>query len=152
MDAQHFRGNIGNDVVLETTKDSNIPFLKLRIAVNDSYQDRDGQWKERETFWLNTELWRGLATRAADALSNGDPVVVIGKFRSSSYEVDGKKRTRNYFVAESISPDLAHAEVSGVKRIMKQTQTPAAGQQQLNVTQTSEGGSFKEPETENPFQ
>ncbi|MFK0009908.1 single-stranded DNA-binding protein [Paenarthrobacter sp. NPDC090520] len=153
MDSQHYRGNIGSAVVLETTKGSNVPYLKIRIAVNDSYVDSDGQQHDRETFWLNTELWRGLASRAAELFKSGDPVIVVGKWRSSTFEVEGKKRTRNYFVADTIAPDMAYADVSGVQRIERRAEsaTPAQGRE-VQEKPAESGSGFKEPETENPFE
>lgn len=150
MDAQHYRGNIGNDVELERTK-NDVPYVKLRLAVNDRYLDRQGQWQERETFWVSVEVWRDLAVRVADSLQNGHAVIVVGKWRSSSYEVEGKKRTRNFFVAESIGPDMEYNIVSNVERV-KRRETPAAGEQkELDLPQSDSKG-FVEPDVPNPFE
>lgn len=83
---------------------------KIRFAVSDSYRDSEGKWQRTEAVWWNGEVWGSPAEAVRDAkLKSGQTVVVVGEIRSSSWEVDGEKRTRRYVSIREIAPGVISA-------------------------------------------
>lgn len=54
---------------------------------------RNGEWEDGEPFFLRCNAWRKLGENIAESLNKGDRVVVTGRLRQRSFEVDGQKRT-----------------------------------------------------------
>ena len=113
-----FVGNLTRDPELKFTQ-SGSALLKLSVACNDRTKDSDGTWKDGDTTYLDVTAWRTLAENAAESLTKGDTVIVVGRFKSRSYEAaDGTKRTAYDVDAQHIGPDLtrAMAKVSKVSK------------------------------------
>lgn len=86
---------------------------QFRLATSSRYQDRaSGQWRDGATVYLRVVCWRNLADNVAASLRRGDRVLVSGRLRQHSYEVDGQKRLGTELEAESVAADLTWAEVS----------------------------------------
>jgi single-strand DNA-binding protein len=108
-----FIGNLTDDPELRFTG-GGAPVASFRVASNRRFTDRSGNQQEETTF-LNVNCWRDLAENAAESLSKGDRVVVIGRVRVRSYE---NRENQTVWVteieADEIAPSLrwARAEVS----------------------------------------
>ncbi|TVR77469.1 MAG: single-stranded DNA-binding protein [Saprospirales bacterium] len=76
-------GNLGADPEIRSI-DSNIKVAKLRIATNESYRDKKGDW-QTVTEWHNVSAWRGLAEKAERDLRKGSLVFVEGKLTHRKY-------------------------------------------------------------------
>lgn len=64
-------------------------------------------WVDGETSWFTVNAWRALARHCAASLRVGEPVVVHGRLRSSTYEDgDGKRQTTMVIEAITVGHDL----------------------------------------------
>jgi len=83
-------GNLSGDAELRYTP-SGDAVLGLRLAINEKYNDRQGQPQEK-THWVDVTLWRDLA-EAHQHLKKGDIVYVEGAFMDENWtDRDGNKR------------------------------------------------------------
>jgi single-strand DNA-binding protein len=108
-----FVGNLTDDPELRFTGNG-AAVSTLRVASNRRWTGKDGQQQEETTF-LNVNCWRDLAQNAAESLSKGDRVIVIGRLRVRSYEnQQGQTVWVTEIEADEIAPSLrwARAEVS----------------------------------------
>ncbi len=66
--------------------------VKLRIATNESYKDKEGNYND-VTQWHTVSAWGGLAERMASSLVKGQHVLITGKLENRSWEdKEGNKR------------------------------------------------------------
>jgi len=73
---------------------SGTPFTRFRIAVNNPYRDRNGNWQD-ETLFIDVVLWGDAADRAVSRFNKGTRVFVEGRLRQSSWETaEGEKRSK----------------------------------------------------------
>lgn len=116
MDVTFFRGRLGADA--ETINaPGGVVGTKFRLGVNDSYRDVHGKLVERDTVWISCEAWRKTAVTALPVLVKGCAVIVLGKWRASTWDAeDGSKRTRNVFHVEGVGVDVGAMEVTGVTK------------------------------------
>jgi len=85
-------GRLGKDPEKKTLP-SGAAFVRFTIATNESYKDKDGEWKDN-TEWHNIIMWRELAERAERQLKKGGLVFIEGKITYQKYEdKDGKSTT-----------------------------------------------------------
>jgi single-strand DNA-binding protein len=106
-----FIGNLTDDPELRFTG-GGAAVATLRVASNRRFNDRSGQQQE-ETTYLNVNCWRDLAENAAESLSKGDRVVVIGRVRVRSYEnQQGQTVWVTEIEADEIAPSLRWARAS----------------------------------------
>jgi len=82
-------GNLGADPELKQTSGGEL--LRLRLATNERYRDKNEEWQERVE-WHRIVLWGKRAVSLAPILSRGSRVMVEGNLRTSSYEKDGATR------------------------------------------------------------
>ena len=94
-------GNLGADPEVRRLE-SGVAVAKLRLATNESYKDKDGNWQD-QTEWHNVVLWRAAAERAENQLKKGMTVYVEGKLSTRKWQdQEGKDRyttdvVANYF-------------------------------------------------------
>lgn len=106
-----FIGNLTDDPELRFTQ-GGAPVTTFRIASNRRYNDRSGAQQEETTF-MNVNCWRDLAENAAESLSKGDRVLVIGRVRVRSYENrEGQTVWTTEIEADEIAPSLRWARAS----------------------------------------
>ena len=67
---------------------------------------RNGEWVDGPTTWITVKAWRMLAKNLAASLRRGDPVIVIGRLRTSTWERDGQTYERLELDAVTVGPDL----------------------------------------------
>ena len=85
-------GRLGKDPEKKTLP-SGVSFVRFTMATNESYKDKDGEWKD-STEWHNIIMWRELAERAEKQLKKGGLVFLEGKITYQKYEdKDGKQIT-----------------------------------------------------------
>jgi single-strand DNA-binding protein len=85
-------GRLGKDPEKKTLP-SGASFVRFTMATNESYKDKDGEWKD-STEWHNIIMWRELAERAEKQLKKGGLVFLEGKITYQKYEdKDGKQIT-----------------------------------------------------------
>jgi len=70
------------------------PFTRFRIAVNNPYRDRNGNWQE-DTLFIDVVVWGDAADRAVSRFNKGTKILVEGRLRQFSWETEGgEKRSR----------------------------------------------------------
>ncbi len=73
---------------------SGTPFTRFRIAVNNPYRDRNGNWQD-ETLFIDVVLWGDAADRAVSRFNKGTRVLVEGRLRQSNWETEeGERRSK----------------------------------------------------------
>lgn len=83
-------GALGADPELRTTQGGQ-SVLSLRMATNDSYQDRDGVARER-TDWHDVVIWGKRGEALAKFMKRGDRLMIEGPIRSRTWDKpDGSK-------------------------------------------------------------
>lgn len=85
--------------------------LRLGIAVNRRWQDKNSaEWKE-ETSFFDVTCWRDLAENVAESVAKGTRVIVTGRLEQRSWDdkETGAKRSVVEINADSIGPDLRWA-------------------------------------------
>lgn len=84
---------------------SGMAVAKLRLAINNNYKDRNGEWKE-ETCFIDVDVWGRAAERINESCKKGSKVLVDGQLREDTWEDrDGNKRSKikiRAFTAEHI--------------------------------------------------
>jgi single-strand DNA-binding protein len=93
-------GNLGADPELRVTPGGQA-ILKLRLATNESYLDRNNVRQER-TEWHRVTVWGRRAEALGKILQKGDSLFVEGRLQTSSYEKNGEKRYSTEVVANNI--------------------------------------------------
>ena len=84
-------GNLGRDPELRRLE-SGAAVAQFSIATNESYKDREGNWRD-QTEWHEIVVWRQLAERAEAQLRKGMQVYLEGKLTTRSWQdKDGNPR------------------------------------------------------------
>lgn len=104
-------GNLVADPELRYIPNSNVPVLNCRIASTPrKFNKQTNQWEDGEPLYLTVNAFRSLAENAANSLSKGMRVVVVGNLTQRSYQTkDGDNRSVYEIEAEAIGPDLTFA-------------------------------------------
>ena len=102
-------GNITRDPELRYTP-SGQAVVKLGLAVNRRWQNRQtSEWEEQVSFF-NVTAWAQLAENVGECLTKGMRVVVTGRLEQRSWETpDGEKKSAVDIVADEIAPSLKWA-------------------------------------------
>jgi single-strand DNA-binding protein len=94
-------GNLGRDPELRFTQ-SGTPVCNFTIAVNDSWQNRDGEQREH-TEWFRIVAWARLAEIANEYLRRGRQVYVEGRLQTREWQDrEGNDRTTTELVARDL--------------------------------------------------
>src|SRR3974390_988479 len=93
-------GNLGADPELRVTPGGQA-ILKLRLATNETYLDRNNVRQER-TEWHRVTVWGRRAEALGKILQKGDSLFVEGRLQTSSYEKNGEKRYSTEVVANNV--------------------------------------------------
>jgi len=93
-------GNLGADPELRVTPGGQA-VLKLRLATNETYLDRNNVRQER-TEWHRITIWGRRAEALGKILQKGDMLFVEGRIQTSSYEKNGEKRYSTEVVANNV--------------------------------------------------
>jgi len=111
-------GNLTNDPELRFTP-SGSAVANFTIASTPRTFDRQSnEWKDGETLFLRSAVWREAAENVAESLTKGMRVIVSGRLKPRSYEKDGEKRSVIEFEVDEIGPSLkyANAKVNRTQR------------------------------------
>jgi len=93
-------GNLGADPELRVTPGGQA-VLKLRLATNESYLDKN-QVRQERTEWHRVTVWGRRAEALGKILQKGDSLFVEGRLQTSSYEKNGEKRYSTDIIANNI--------------------------------------------------
>ena len=85
-------GRLGADPELRRFNDGK-PVVNLRVAVSDTWKDRNTGERKENTLWLPVVITsEGLCKIAEQYLKKGSRVAISGALKSRSWEKDGQKR------------------------------------------------------------
>ncbi|MEV4158312.1 single-stranded DNA-binding protein [Nocardia salmonicida] len=117
----HTIGNLTSDIELKFTP-AGEAVANFTVASTPRVRDRvSGEWRDGEPLFLRCNLWREAAENAAESLSRGSRVLVIGRLKQRSYETrDGEKRTVVELEVDEVGPSLRFARAK-VTRTTGQT-------------------------------
>jgi len=93
-------GNLGADPELRVTPGGQA-VLKLNVACNESYLDRNNVRQERVE-WVRSVVWGRRAEALGKILAKGSQVFIEGRLQTSSYERNGEKRFSTEVVANTV--------------------------------------------------
>jgi single-strand DNA-binding protein len=129
-------GNLTDDPELRYTPNG-AAVATLRVAVNRRIPDGSGGWKDAETSFFRVNAWRTLAENAAESLTRGGRVVVVGRLRSRSWEnQEGETRSAVEIEADELGPSLRWATA----KVEKQSRSSGGGDWSENVAVTAGAG------------
>ena len=115
-------GNLTDDPELRFTP-GGAPVVKFSVAVNRRTYDRQAnEWRDAGTDYHRVTAWRGLAEHAAETLSKGMRVIVVGDLRQHSWTDDktNEKRSMWEVNADAIGPELTYATAAVTKTMRTQ--------------------------------
>ena len=105
--AASFAGNLTDDPELRHTE-SGIARAMFRVAVSGR--------REQEASFFTVIVWRDQAEHAAQSLSKGSRVVVVGRLQQRSWTAeDGSARSTVEVIAEELGPSLRWATAPPVQ-------------------------------------
>jgi len=94
-------GNLTRDPEVRTTPNGQ-SVCSFSLALNRSYKGSDGTWQEATDF-VDVVAWGPLGDRVAQYLTKGRPCLINGRLQSSSWEQDGRKRTKVEVIANDVT-------------------------------------------------
>lgn len=94
-------GNLTRDPELRQTPNGQ-SVCSFSLALNRSYKGSNGEWQEA-TDYVDIVAWANLGERVAQYLTKGRRCLVIGRLQSSSWEQDGKKRSKVEVIANDVT-------------------------------------------------
>lgn len=103
-------GNLCDDPELRFTP-SGAAVAKFRVASTPRTFDKTtSEWKDGEPLFLACSVWRQAAENAAESLTRGARVIVVGRLKQRSYETrEGEKRTVIELDVDEVGPSLKYA-------------------------------------------
>lgn len=110
-------GNLTDEPELRFTPNG-MAVAKFSVAVNRRTFDRTlNEWKEAGTDFHRVSVWRDLAEHAAETLTKGMRVIVVGDLRQRHWtdEKTNEKRSAWEVTADAVGPDLTFATATVTK-------------------------------------
>jgi single-strand DNA-binding protein len=103
-------GNLTNDPELRFTPGGSAVANFTIASTPRTFDRQSNEWKDGETLFLRSSVWREMAENVAESLTKGMRVVAEGILKSKSYETkEGEKRTAMEFEIQEIGPSLRYA-------------------------------------------
>lgn len=130
-------GNLTNDPELRFTpvsrkfgKTEGTPVANFTIASTPrTFDAQSKEWKDGETLFLRSTVWREAAEHVAASLSKGSRVIASGRLKPRTYETKtGEKRTVTEFEIDEIGLSLRYSAATATGTPVDrpvQDQTPA---------------------------
>ena len=152
-------GNLTNDPELRFTPSGSAVTNFTIASTPRTFDKQSNEWKDGETLFLRSSVWREAAENVAESLTKGMGVIAQGRLKSRSYETkEGEKRTVIEFEVDDIGPSLkyANAKVNRTQRNSNQQQPartqPAPQQDPWAAPATQDAGGWGNgPANEPPF-
>ena len=96
-------GHVGTEVDIR----GNGSVTAFRLACTPRVRSKGGEYSDGNTTWIDVTCFRSLAAHVAASVRKGDPVIVIGKLRTSVWTKDGQTRERLGLEADTVGHDLS---------------------------------------------
>lgn len=118
----HVVGRLTSDPELRWTPAGHA-VATFTVAGNDRRKNASGEWEDGEACFLRCTVWRETAENAAESLTRGTEVVLVGKLKTRSFETKaGEKRSVIECDVEAIGPSLR----LGVAKVIRAQRQGAA--------------------------
>ena len=148
-------GYVAQEPNIRTTRTGKT-VTELRVGITPRYLDQaTGEWRDAESSYFSVSCWDRLAHHVRASMHKGEPVLVRGKFKTSTYEdKDGRPRTDTRITADTVGHDLSQGIANYIKHRSKQP--PAEGDQTSDQAsdpardRTGEGDRTREQMKANP--
>ncbi|MET0993131.1 MAG: single-stranded DNA-binding protein [Mycobacterium sp.] len=125
-------GNLTNDPELRFTPSGSAVANFTIASTPRTFDKQSNEWKDGETLFVRSSIWREAAENTAESLTKGMRVIAQGRLKSRSYDKDGEKRTVIEFEVDEIGPSLQYASAKVTRKAkgqgQQQTQQPAQQQ------------------------
>lgn len=105
-------GNIAQDPELRYTPQGKAVVTFSVADTPRNFDKQSGQWTNGETDWVRVVAWEGLAENIGASIRKGNQVIVIGSYRSRTYndaKNNNEPRTVRELHAEHVAPSLQFA-------------------------------------------
>ena len=119
-------GYVAQEPSIRTTKTGKT-ITELRVGITPRYRNQaTGEWRDAESSYFTVSCWDRLAQHVRASMHKGEPVLVRGKFKTSTYEdKDGRPRTDTRITADTVGHDLSRGIANYIRQRSKQP--PAEG-------------------------
>ena len=94
-------GNLTRDPELRYIPTTGAPVASFSVATNRVWTNGNGE-KQEDAEFHNVVVFGRVAESSAEFLKKGQVVLVEGRLRTRSFEVDGMKRYRTEIIAERV--------------------------------------------------
>lgn len=95
MNVVVLKGNLTRDPEVRTvgSGDRETQVANFTVAVNRHFKRADGT-KDKETTYVDCEVWDSAANHLGEFCKKGDPILVQGALKLDSWESEGQKKSR----------------------------------------------------------
>jgi single-strand DNA-binding protein len=108
-------GNVASETRERITA-AGVRVASFRLASTERRYNKELQsWRDGDTVYYTVTCWRAMAENAAESVHKGQPMIVHGRLRVSSYEKDGQTRTAVEIEARSLGHDITWGRSTFVK-------------------------------------
>lgn len=73
------------------------------------FDKQSGEWRDQEALFMRCSIWKQAAENMAETCTRGMRVMVTGRLKQRSFEVDGQKRSVVELEADEVGPSLKYA-------------------------------------------
>lgn len=99
-------GWLGSSVAVRRAGAASVASFRL-AATPRRFSPATGQWTDDRTQWFTVNAWRALGEGCAASLRSGDPVVVVGRLRTTTWtNAEGVEMTGLEVDAHAVGHDL----------------------------------------------
>lgn len=117
------------------TRDPELKFVpsgkaltKFSVVSSRRRKNDAGEWEDYGTTFWDVTVWGPEAEAAAESLSKGDEVVVLGDISQRSWETpEGEKRSRMEVEARAVAVVVSRRQSVKVSRVQRDQQPAANG-------------------------
>jgi single-strand DNA-binding protein len=129
-------GNLTSDPELRFTPSGSAVANFTIASTPRTFEPHTREWKDGETMFLRSTVWREAAEHAAASLTKGSRVVASGRLKPRTYETKaGEKRTVIEFEVDELGLSLRHTAAQAVGAPVKRSvpeQPPAEQEDALD--------------------
>ena len=99
-------GNVAAEPRFRVTA-AGVRVASFRLASTERRYNKELQaWRDGDTVYYTVTCWRSMAENAVESVHKGQPMIVHGRLRVSSYEKEGQTRTAVEIEARSLGHDI----------------------------------------------
>ena len=119
-------GYVAQEPSIRTTKTGKT-VTDLRVGITPRYRDQaTGEWHDGQSSYFTVSCWDRLASHVRASMHKGEPVLVRGKFKTSTYEdKDGRPRTETRITADTVGHDLSRGVANYIRHRPQQAAADA---------------------------